>query len=111
MDIEIVRGTTNTFVVSIKYEDGTPYTPKPGDFAVFGIKKLSTDGDLLITKKATIQSDGSAEFTILPEDTENLCCAKYVYDISVESGSDFINVIERSVFYISNNVTSKGCAK
>lgn len=107
--IEIVRGTTNTFKVSIKYPDGTQYTPKKSDIAIFGVKKHPGDKDLLIVKKTTLNTDGSAEFTINPEDTINLSCEKYVYDVSLESGSDFYNVIEATPIYISYNITSKGC--
>lgn len=109
MDIDIVRGSTNFLNIALTYEDGKPYVPKPGDFALFGVKIQTSDTELTIAKKATINSDGVAEIKLCPDDTKHLKCGKYCYDISVESGEDFYNAIENSPFYILPNITSKGC--
>lgn len=111
MEIEIVRGTSNTFKVSLTYPGGIAYTPKTGDMAVFGVKHQTNDKTLLIVKRAPVKTDGSAEILLDPEDTECLCCGKYVYDVSLESGEDFINAIKESPFRILSNVTFRGCDK
>lgn len=109
-EIEIVRGTTNNFSLSIVDEDtGVHYVPRPGDIAVFGVKKCNTASGLVITKRASISEDGTAFFTICPEDTADLCCDKYLYDIGLESGTDFYNIIPATPFRITNNITFKGC--
>ena len=107
--IEIVRGTTNTFRISITDAAGKPYIPVAGDRVVFGVKKNRADETLLITKTAQVSQDGRAQVKIEPEDTAELCCDNYYYDISLETGEDFYNIVEASPFRISYNITSKGC--
>lgn len=37
-------------------------------------------------------------------------CEKYVYDVALQSGANFFNLIKASPFIISPNVTKRGCA-
>ena len=108
--IEIVRGTTNKFKISISGGSGAPYNPQDGDVAIFGVKKNKNDPDLIFVKKATISRDGTAVFLLCPEDTCDLRCDKYHYDVGLESGEDFYNIIPPTEFHISPNITAKGCA-
>lgn len=109
MEIEIVRGTTNTFRISLADSCNNPYVPFPGDKLVFGVKKQPSDTNLLIVKTAEIAQEGWAQVKIKPEDTMGLCCDNYYYDVSLESGEDFYNIIFASRFRISHNITAKGC--
>ena len=109
--IEIIRGTTNNFRIRITDSTGAPYVPAVTDRAIFGIKKNRNDQKLIITKTTKVSEDGTAFFTLCPEDTTDLCCDKYYYDVGLESGADYFNIIPPTPFYISYNVTKKGCAE
>lgn len=111
MDIEIIRGTSKNIRLSLTDEAGNNYAPRPGDVAVFGVKRLLSSKELVITKKAEVQEDGTALFTLLPEDTAELCCDKYFYDVGLETGDEFYIVIPATTFRIKNNVTFRGCTK
>lgn len=108
--VEIVRGTTNTFQIAVYDADGRAYTLGVGEKIVFGIKEKATDTDLIFVKTASLLSAGNYLVTMDPADTEDLDCGKYVYDVALQSGEDFYNIIEANPFVIEPNVTSWGCA-
>ncbi len=104
-NIEIVRGTTNRFEVSITTPTGALYDLKEGEFVVFGIKKNIADDEYLVQKKITTSEAGICLITLLPTDTENLECTDYYYDCGLQSGKNFYNIIEPSVFTLIPSVT------
>lgn len=106
-EIEIVRGTTNIFNITIT-NTGSAYTPKPGDRVVFGVKKCNKPGDPSIIKTAPVLDNGTAQIKISPDDTMEMCCDNYSYDIGLESGEDFFVIVPESPFRIKNNITSRG---
>ena len=110
-EIEVVRGTTFNLTVEITVEGGGAYVPRDGDFAIFGVKRINKGDALVIKKKCRVQPDGTAFFTLKPEDTICLCCEKYTYDVGLQTGDDFYPVIPESVFRITKNVTYKGCVE
>ena len=107
--IEIVRGTTNDFDITVVDVDFLPYTLEEGEKIIFGVKQTADSDELLITKTAAPQ-DGVHVVTLDPEDTSGLECGRYVYDVSLQSGAAFYNIIEPSPLIIQPNVTSRGCA-
>lgn len=110
--IEIVRGTTNTFQIDIVDSSGAPYNLKANENILFGIKRNpETEAEQLFVKKAEVLGVGQFSFKISPEDTENMKCGKYFYDVGIDNGTDFLNVIEPSPFVIIANVTSRGCGE
>lgn len=106
--IEIIRGTTNTFDLSVFDASGNVYTMEEYEKIIFGVKRKTSDTDLVIMKLAKMTNPGIYEITLSPEDTSALECGKYVYDVSLESRSNFYNVIEPNPFIIAPNVTEKG---
>ena len=108
--IEIVRGTTNTIAIDVLDANGAPYALKDGEKLIFGVKRKVTDKDELIVRIASAADDGSYVVKIEPIDTVNLPCDKYVFDVGLQSGDAFYNVIESSPFVICGNVTKWGCA-
>lgn len=108
--IEIVRGTTNTFEITIVDSVGGPYNLGSNERVVFGVKAKATDEELLISKTAEIVGEGVFKVILCPEDTECLKPGRYSYDVGVEKGADYFNVIEPSPFEIVANVTFRGCA-
>lgn len=110
-DVEIVRGTTNNFAVQIFDKiTGENYTSVEGERALMGVKKCKNAKEYIFVKTAEVDQTGCACFKIRPEDTEELCCDRYFYDVGLECGEDFYNLIEASAFRIKNNITRKGCA-
>lgn len=107
--ISIIRGTTNSFSVSIKNTDGSDHILNAGETVRFGVKLHLASSEYLILKEITPSNSSSndIEFTIEPSDTENLCFGCYYYDVGVQSGLQYYNIIECSEFRICNNVTTK----
>lgn len=113
-DIEIVRGTTNTFSIFVtngeKDENGeyVPYILQAGETLIFGIKKDPRELTPLIKKTVAVGEGGVYTVEFTPDDTADLPFGKYFYDVSVKSGADYFNVIPTSVFDIKKNVTKWG---
>lgn len=109
--IEIVRGTTNTFEISIVDSSGGAYDLASNERVVFGIKRNpELEEEPFFTKTAEIVGSGLFTIKLCPDDTASLACGKYYYDVSVDDGTDFHNVIEPNLFIITANVTHRGCA-
>lgn len=104
--IRIVRGTTNGFTVTVTDEDGNPYTLQTGEYFRFGVKEMPTDTQYLFTKTISeANEDDEYAFAIDPDDTINLPFGSYWYDIGLQSGSNYFNIIPASAFEIAYNVT------
>lgn len=108
--IEIVRGTTNTFQIEVRDAKGVLYTIVAGEKIIFGVKANPNDDECIFSKVASYQTVGSYLATIAPADTANLKSGKYFYDVSLQSGNNFYNIIEPTPFIIQPNVTKWGCA-
>jgi hypothetical protein len=106
--IEIVRGTSNTFPITVTDADGTPYTLEAGEKLLFGVKKQPSDKDYLVLKTITATTNGEYVAKLLPNDTSGMEYGRYVYDVGLESGENFYNVIEASPFVVQPNVTKWG---
>lgn len=109
--IEIVRCTTNTIQVSVSDANGAPYNLGSNEKIVFGLKVKPGDAELLLVKTAEIIGEGLFKFVLCPEDTENLPAGRYSYDVGLDNGTDYFNVIEPSPFVLEPNVTCRGCAE
>lgn len=107
-DIEIVRGTSNTFEISITDSNDEQYNMTEGEVLVFGVKRKGNQEEVVILKKATESVDGVCTIEIDPSDTANLETGRYVYDVGLQSGGDYFNIIGQSQFNIQPNVTSWG---
>ena len=116
--IEIVRGTTNSFEIALKDETGAFYTMQPDEIMRFGVKdRVSFVGCKLVNTKyilvkeityENINSKGNAYvLTLRPEDTENMEFRGYSYDIGLQSGTDYFNVVPCSDFKLCQNITSR----
>lgn len=108
--IEIVRGTTNTFNIGILDAEGKPYTLAGAEKLIFGVKCNPLEPETVILKVAEADNVGGYIVTLNPEDTIDLKCDKYFYDVGLESGDAFYNVIEPSPFVILPNITKRGDA-
>lgn len=109
--IEIVRGTTNTLEINVVDADGVAYTAPSTAKIIFGVKKKASDDAPLFVKVATIAgAAGQYQVTLDPADTEALEFGRYLYDVGLQSGATFHNIIPPAPFEIVANVTKWGCA-
>lgn len=109
--IEIVRGRTETFQISVIDATGLPYALGSGEKVVFGVKKHPKDQEVIFAKVASVAGEGLFTVKLQPDDTENLSGGEYWYDVGLESGEDYLDIIKPSPFLIRDNVTSWGCVE
>lgn len=109
MDISMVRGDTLALSISgIKNTDGTEYTLKSTDVVYLDVKKYATDKTAVFRKSVTAAEyvDGALPITILPEDTVDLPCGDYYFDVRLFVDDDNIyTIIPMSKFRIVQNIT------
>lgn len=107
--IEIVRGTTNAFGISVTDKDGNPFQLEAGQSLVFGLKRRAQGEERVLIKTITNTIDGEYYLELQPDDTCHLEPGLYFYDVGLQHGkSIFYNVIEQSDFVIKPNVTKCG---
>ncbi len=103
--IKVIRGTSNQFSLSVVDVNNNPYQIQSGEKIIFGVKVRPTDNDYILTK---VILESPYIITLTPDDTINLSFFKYVYDIGLESGEDFYNIIPTSPFIVCENITKHG---
>lgn len=86
--ISLTRGDTFETLVSMKYKNGTSYTPQAGDVIRFAMKtpKMTTGKKEYMDKTPLIQKVIPNDTLILalePSDTKNLSFGDYKYDIEI----------------------------
>ena len=104
--LEIIRGTTNTVHIDVTDAGGTPYALADGEVLRFGVKRNAASSEYLIRKDVTIGT-GSYSVTLTPEDTAGLAPGSYLFDVGLQSGGDYYNIIPTSAFVIRASVTKK----
>lgn len=109
-DVKVVRGTTNTFRITVTDAAGKLYDLQSGEKLLFGVKRHHEDTEYIFVKSITSGENGVYTVTIDPSDTEQCDCCNYFYDVSVQSGNNFYNVIPTSAFCVCKNITKRGCA-
>lgn len=106
--LSMVRGTSMTFALSISQTDGAEYELAGDEILRFGVKRKPDDTEYLFVKEATaanVDEEGNYLFDLMPVDTEDLPFGCYYYDVGLQSGNNYFNVIEASYFKLSFNVT------
>lgn len=105
--ISVVRGTTNSFSIEIIDESTSEvYELESGEVIRFGIKKNAEDAQYIVEKEIT-EADENDEysFTLAVSDTANLPFGTYAYDVGLESGNAYYNVIPASDFIVAKAIT------
>ena len=110
-DTEIIRGTTNVFEITVTDAQGELYDITGSEKLLFGVKRNYNDKSYIFVKAVSVSLNGVYTVTLRPEDTDLCDCSKYLYDVAIQSGDDFFNVIEASNFIVKKNVTSWGCVE
>lgn len=106
--ISMIRGTTQTISIKVNGADGSPYTFLEGDVLRFGVKKNPKDSEYLIMKELTsanLDEDDSFILILEPSDTIGLDFGSYAYDVGLQTGQSYFNVIECSDFEVTYNIT------
>lgn len=106
--ITVTRGRSATIIINVPDANGGGYTLESGEKLLFGVKETALNEELLIQKTITECTDGVATLKLIPEDTVNLKFGRYIYDVSLESGSDLFDVVTTDAFVIKPNVTKWG---
>lgn len=107
--ISMIRGTTYSFILSIRDEDNLPYIAPQSNIIRFGVKRNPEDSSYIIVKEQNGDENltGEYSFVINPDDTLHLKFGTYFYDIGLETDNgDYFMVIECSPFNIKKNITS-----
>lgn len=108
-DLSVIRGTTNTFNISVSNSEGEPYILHTGEKLLFGVKLNPDDENYAILKTLTSENeiDGVYKFVIQPEDTIALPCYGYYYDVGLQTDEGYFNIIECSEFNLVQNITKE----
>lgn len=110
MKLEIIRGTTMSFLLTIQNDDGTIYKLNDGEKLIFGVKLDPEKGDYLIKKIITKENeqDNGYIISLKPEDTQNMSFKDYRYDIGLQTpDGDYYMLVSCSQFIVNKAVTVK----
>lgn len=102
----VTRGRTSPFRIPVKDRAGTMYVLGDGEFLRFGVKRSTKDEEYLIYKEIREGTDGVYTLILKPEDTIYMEAGRYVYDVGLQSGDDYLDIIKTSAFTVSGNVTT-----
>lgn len=107
--IKMFRGRTESFILDVKDVDGSAYALADGEILRFGVK-LSTISESYVLLKDLTNADADGDgyrLCLDPEDTAGLSLGRYVYDVGLLSGENYITIIPTSYFELLGNVTGK----
>jgi len=111
--LAFIRGDTQTYNVTFKRADGTPYCLK--NWTVFFTVKTNYDlpdnaasFQKIVTTfpDTTSGTSGSATISIVPDDTKNLDPGKYDFDIAVCTNNDENFTVLRGRLDLGYDVTN-----
>lgn len=108
-NIEIVRGTTNVIEITVLDGEGNLRNLANGEAILFGVQEHPGDENYIFVRAATQKDLGTYTVELLKEDTAALNYGRYYYDVGLQSGDNFFNIVEVSPFIITHNVTKWGC--
>ena len=110
-EIRIIRGTTAYIDIQLEDAGGEAYILTDGEVLRFGVKLSARSENYKVLKELTSANinDGSDGYILMlsPDDTEELPYATYSYDVGLQVGQDYFNVIPRAPFVIAPNITSR----
>ena len=98
-DIHLTQADSAFLNVEITNDDGTPYNIKEGDTLTMTVK--ATNGTKIFSK--TVQAYES--ISIQPQDTINVGCGRYKYDIQLNTENQVYTIIPVSSFFIEEGIT------
>lgn len=104
--IALTRGRSFSRKIRIT-KGGVPYIPQAGEVIRFGVKERFAQKDYLIRKEfiAADVKNGVIELVLTPRDTAGLALQTYQYDIGIQRGMEYFDIITASDFVLRGNVT------
>lgn len=109
-NLSIIKGTTHFLLLNIYTDDNQLYTLQSDDKIILGVKARSSQSAYDIQKivtKEDKQDDGYI-ISFNPNDTQNLECGRYYYDIGLQTANgDYYMIVEQSDFHICSAITHK----
>lgn len=106
--IAMIRGTTNLFNITVTDAEERLYTLGKGEFLKFGVKQKPEDEEYLVYKEISTGENGVYTVELAPDDTIGLAYGRYVYDVGLQIGSNYFNIIPASAFAVLPNITKWG---
>ena len=107
-NISMIRGDSESFMVSCVDSDGIDLPFQVGDIIYFTVKQ-NTKTETIILQKTIEEftADGKALIPIAPSDTKNLKYGTYVYDVqwTRDNGAVVTTIVSPSKFVIGDEVT------
>ena len=102
----MTKGDTGILSLTIYDKKGEKYRPNFNDLCLLTIKKCTSQSSPYAHIKVTVDRE-NVRLEIMPEDTSNLVCGEYVYDIQVkfDYNGDVNTVIPLSKFVLMQEVT------
>ena len=88
-NIELTRGDTGLFTISLVDQNGAEYIPQVGDSVRFAMSK-SYGKDVILNKSIPIDT---LTLELEPTDTKSLDFGKYVYDIEVTDSQGRVSTV------------------
>lgn len=109
--LKLIRGATQSIIVTIEDNDGNIYKLKSGDVLKFGIKRYWQNAEYDVYKEVTsadIHEDGYV-IDLAPEDTKDVIPGRdYKFDIGLQTAAgDYYMVVPCSSCVIMPNITAK----
>ena len=108
--LKIIRGTTQSLLITIIDEAGDVYKLQDGDVIRFGIKRNWQDTDYDVCKEITSDDTQNDEYIIAlaPEDTLDLPAENYYFDVGLQTANgDYYMIIPCGQCLILPAVTQK----
>lgn len=104
--IEMTRGDSESFSVGARNKsDKNQVALVSGDVIKFTVRK-KVDSEKLISIEVTDFINGRAYINIHPNDTKDLDFGKYVYDVELSRGEDYVKtIIKFSQFVLLEEVS------
>ena len=99
--IQLTRGDTAKFLVTLKNANGTTYTPQAGDSIHFFMKRKYSDANPVLVK--TIPND-TLLLEIEPTDTATLAYGIYVFDLEMKYADGVIDTFIQGKIILNEEV-------
>lgn len=100
-NINMIRGDSGVFTITITDTDGTPVELTDGDVLTFTLRRAARNPAIVLQKIIV-----GGELNIKPSDTEGLAFGAYVYDIELRRADGYVDtVIPPHKFLLMEEVT------
>ena len=99
-NIELTRGDTGLFTISLVDNNNVPYVPHAGDSLRFAMSK-NYGTEILINKTIPIDT---LTLELEPSDTKELKFGSYVYDIQLTTAGNRVATIIMGKFTVTKEV-------